>query len=278
MSAQRPTRAGDRGRPSAEAEAVKHCCANLYESDLAKALLGESFHPGGLALTERLGRLLGLGPAARVLDVASGTGASALRLAECFGCEVVGIDYGERNVLRAEAAAKAAGASARVRFERADAERLPFPDGRFDAVVCECALCTFTDQPAAVRELGRVLSGGGRLGISDVTCEGPLPDELEGLLAWVACIAGARPLADYAAGLRSGGLEVQLQERHDGALLETVRQIRGRLFGAELVAAVQNAAVQGVDFAAAGRLARAASRAIEQGVLGYGLIVACKPE
>ena len=31
---------------------VKQCCANLYESDFAKLLLGESFHPGGLKLTE----------------------------------------------------------------------------------------------------------------------------------------------------------------------------------------------------------------------------------
>ena len=41
-------------------EAVKQCCARLYESDFAKILLGDSFHPGGLRLTERLGTLLGL--------------------------------------------------------------------------------------------------------------------------------------------------------------------------------------------------------------------------
>jgi arsenite methyltransferase len=31
---------------------VKQGCADLYESDSAKMLLGESFHPGGLKLTE----------------------------------------------------------------------------------------------------------------------------------------------------------------------------------------------------------------------------------
>ena len=41
-------------------ETVKQCCARLYESDFAKMLLGDSFHPGGLKLTERLGTLLGL--------------------------------------------------------------------------------------------------------------------------------------------------------------------------------------------------------------------------
>jgi arsenite methyltransferase len=34
--------------------AVKQCCAALYESDAARLLLGDSFHPGGVELTERL--------------------------------------------------------------------------------------------------------------------------------------------------------------------------------------------------------------------------------
>ena len=61
-------------------ETVKQCCARLYESDFAKMLLGESFHPGGVKLTEHLGTLLGLRAQSRVLDIASGTGTSALFL------------------------------------------------------------------------------------------------------------------------------------------------------------------------------------------------------
>ena len=44
-------------RPEAD---VKQCCARLYENDLARYLLGESFHPGGLQTTRRLGDLLRL--------------------------------------------------------------------------------------------------------------------------------------------------------------------------------------------------------------------------
>ena len=73
-------------------ETVKQCCARLYESDFAKMLLGDSFHPGGVKLTERLGTLVGLTSQSRVLDIASGKGTSALFLAERFGCEVIGID------------------------------------------------------------------------------------------------------------------------------------------------------------------------------------------
>src|SRR5260370_39621465 len=75
-------------------ETLKQCCAKLYESDPARVLLGDTFHPGGLKLTERVGSLLSLTPESRALDVASGKGTTALFLAERFGCQVVGIDYG----------------------------------------------------------------------------------------------------------------------------------------------------------------------------------------
>src|SRR5713226_1553317 len=113
-------------------ETVKQCCAQLYESDFAKLLLGDSFHPGGVKLTERLGTLLGLTPDSRVLDIASGKGASALFLAERFGCEVLGVDYSGQNVEQANAAAVDKGLDARVRFQQGDAEKLPVDDDAFD--------------------------------------------------------------------------------------------------------------------------------------------------
>jgi hypothetical protein len=57
---------------------TKQCCAAVYDSDAAKLLLGDALHPGGTELTERLGRMLNLGPRMRVLDVAAGRGTSAL--------------------------------------------------------------------------------------------------------------------------------------------------------------------------------------------------------
>src|SRR5260370_41659650 len=82
-------------RPAgAHTDELKACCAAVYASDWARLLLGESFHPGGLALTERLGTLLDLGPGKRVLDIAAGQGSSAIFLAQRFGCEVIGAEYG----------------------------------------------------------------------------------------------------------------------------------------------------------------------------------------
>src|SRR6516162_5356321 len=80
--------------PEPSVEEIKSCCATLYQSDLVRFLLGDSFHPGGEALTMRLGELLQLGPEHSVLDVASGQGTSAILLAQRFGCRVQGVDYG----------------------------------------------------------------------------------------------------------------------------------------------------------------------------------------
>jgi arsenite methyltransferase len=187
---------------------IKQCCAGLYESDAAKLLLGDSFHPGGAKLTEHLGQALNLTARSRVLDVAAGTGESAFHLARQFRCEVVGIDYGGKNVDGAARAAKAMGLHKRVCFHRADAERLPFADQSLDAVICECAFCTFPNKRAAADEFARVLRVGGRVGISDVTRNSALTADLDGLLSWIACIADAQPAARYAELLSTSGLKV----------------------------------------------------------------------
>lgn len=253
---------------------IKACCSALYESDWARLLLGDSFHPGGLALTERLGKLTGLGPGQRVLDVASGSGASAIFLAQQFGCQVVGVDYGSDSVSQARAAAAETGLAGQVRFEQGDAELLPFADDAFDVLFCECAFCTFPDKPAASAEFARVLRSGGRLGLSDLTRSGPLPPELDGLLAWITCIADAQPLDHYLGFLRRAGLVTQQIEPHDQALSQTVADIRARLLGAELLVKLKKIDLPGVDFEEARKVARSAAETIRQGKLGYTLLVA----
>src|SRR5258707_15197332 len=95
---------------------VKQCCASAYDSDIARLLLGDSFHPGGTRLTERLGELLNLTPSMRVLDVAAGKGTSAIALARRFGCDTVGIDFSRRNVEEANRDAKALGLGEKASF------------------------------------------------------------------------------------------------------------------------------------------------------------------
>jgi arsenite methyltransferase len=256
---------------------VKQCCAALYESDAARLLLGESFHPGGTRLTERLAQILNLTPQTRVLDVAAGKGASAVFLAARFGCEVVGLDYGGKNVEEAVRNANDMGLSERVSFWQGDAERLPFADGSFDAIICECAFCTFPNKQAAANGFARVLRKGGRVGLSDLTRNGALAPELDGLLSRIACIADAQPLLRYAALLSGADLAVGVIEEHNSALVELVNQMRLRLLAADVMVGLKKIALPGFDFETAREVAKHALQAIKEGSLGYAIVTASKP-
>jgi arsenite methyltransferase len=253
---------------------IKACCAAVYESDWARLLLGDSFHPGGLVLTERLGTMLELAPGQRVLDAAAGAGSSAIYLAQQFDCQVVGLDYGREAVATAKAAALEAGLAGKVHFEQGDAERLPFPDNYFDAVIIECAFCTFPDKSTAAGELARVLKPGGRLGLSDLTRSGPLPPELDTLLAWVACIADARPVEEYERYLEAAGLVIETVEAHDEVLAQSINDVRDKLLGAELLVNLKKIELPGGDFDQARVIARSAAAAVHAGKLGYMLMLA----
>jgi arsenite methyltransferase len=256
--------------------AIKQCCAAVYDSDAAKLLLGDSLHPGGDALTERLGRMLNLGPQTRVLDVAAGRGTSAFSLAARFGCEVIGLDYSPRNVEAAKRDASGRGLSRTVNFCCGDAERLPFADGAFDAIVCECALCTFPSKPSAAAEFARVVRPGGQVGLSDLTRQGTLPHQLESLAAWIACIADAQPLGEYVGLLAATGLKVVATEEHNGALIDFVNHVRSRLLVAEVMLGLNKPALPGFDIAVVKDFTQHALAAIRAGKLGYAIVIATK--
>lgn len=248
-------------------EEVKTCCAAAYASAAARFLLGDSFHPGGPALTSRLAQALRVGLGQTVVDVASGPGTSAIQLARETGCDVVGVELSAESVRAATQVAQEAGLGTRVRFLQGDAEALPLADGSVDGALCECALCTFPDKQAAAGELARVLRSGGRVAISDITARtAELPAELTSLQAWVACIADARPLEEIAALLEQAGLAIELVEPHDEALAAMLARVRARLRLARFLS--PDAARRGLE------LVDAARAALDQGVLGYGIVVA----
>ncbi len=256
---------------------VKQCCAAFYGSDLARLLLGESFHPGGTRLTDRLGQLTQLTGDSKVLDVAAGRGTSAFRVAQSFGCEVIGVDLSRENVTLANEAARNRGVSDRVNFHIADAEGLPFEADSFDAILCECAFCTFPNKQTAAAEFSRVLKPGGRLGLSDLTrTSAPIP-ELDGLLSWIACIGDAQPVKSYVEMIQRAGLIVSDIEDHSDALIELVHQIQGKLLGAEIAVGLKKLDLPNVNFTDAKRLAQAAVSAVKDGKLGYAVLAAATP-
>ncbi len=261
-----------------DASEIKQCCARLYESEIVTRLLGESFHPGGAALTERLGHLLSLTPESRVLDAASGKGTSAILIAQLFGCTVIGVDLSTQNVGHASAEAHRLGLAGLVSFRVGDAERLPLDDEAVDAVICECAFCTFPDKRAAALEFARVLKPGGRVGLSDITRAPGPPSEFAELMAWVACLADACPAETYAAWLTDVGFVQIAMENHDSALLEMIRGIGSRLFAADILRGLQRVDLPGFDFDAARRLTRQALVAVSERRLGYAIVCAAKAE
>src|SRR5258707_2257858 len=256
--------------------AIKQCCAAVYDSDAVKLLLGDSLHPGGTKLTERLGGMLNLRPRTRVLDVATGRGTSALTLATRFGCEVISLDYSPRNIEAAKRHAGERGLGNKVILYCGDAERLPFADGSFDAIVCECALCTFPNKQSAAAEFARVLRVGGQVGLSDLTRQGTLPPELESLVAWISCIADAQPFVEYSALLAAAGLKVMATEEHNGALVDFVNQIRTRLLMTEVMVGLNKLALSGFDIAMVKDFTRHELEAIRAGKIGYAIMTAAK--
>ena len=199
-------------------------------------------------------------------------------LAKEFGCEVFGVDYGHQNVEAARSLAQTELVESGVQFERSDAETLPFSDESFDAVICECAFCTFPDKAAAAREFFRVLRPGGHVGISDLTRSEILPNDLDGLLAWVACIGDAQTVEGYVTYLQDAGFSVDSIEHHDNALKEMVEQVRMKLLGAEIMAGLNKLRLPDVDLGAAKRMASSAMAAVKQEQLGYAVFCGTKTE
>src|SRR5690606_6016329 len=92
------------------------------------AVIGTTLQLVGESLCEAMD----LRPGSTVLDVAAGNGNATLAAAR-RACDVVSTDYVPALLERGRARAAAEGFD--VRFEQADAENLPYPDGSFDAVL-----------------------------------------------------------------------------------------------------------------------------------------------
>lgn len=120
----------------------------------------------------RAADLAGVGPGARVLDVATGTGDLAIELARRVAPagEVVGSDFSEAMLDRARAkAGEAEPGAVRPRFEWADATNLPYDDDSFDAATVGFGARNFEDLGRGLAEMVRVVRPGGRVVVLEIT-------------------------------------------------------------------------------------------------------------
>jgi arsenite methyltransferase len=167
-----------------------------------------------------------------VLDLGSGGGIDVILSAKRVGPtgHAYGLDMTDEMLALARRNAADAGIP-NVTFLQGLIEEIPLPDASIDVVISNCVINLSTDKPSVLREIGRVLRPGGRIGISDVVAEDRLePEQRAERGSYVGCIAGALSTSEYACGLRAAGFDdVSVEFTHEvadgmhGAIVRAVK-------------------------------------------------------
>ncbi|WP_049565318.1 methyltransferase domain-containing protein [Streptomyces sp. SBT349] len=156
----------------------------------------------------------------RVLDLGSGGGIDVLLSARRVGPtgRVYGLDMTEEMLALALANKAKAGAD-NAEFLKGAIEAIPLPANSVDVVISNCVINLSTDKPAVFAETFRVLTPGGRIGVSDVVADDTLtPAQRAERGDHVGCIAGALSFAEYRRGLQAAGFtEVSITPTHQVA-------------------------------------------------------------
>ena len=224
MAAKGDVRTAVRERYGAIAEGRAGCCGSGGGSGCCGETTTKGLAELGYSAKEAAaipeGANLGLGcgnpialaevrPGETVLDLGSGAGVDAFLAAREVGPEgrVIGVDMTPSMIDRArENAAK--GDYSNVEFRLGEIEHLPVPDASVDVIVSNCVVNLSPEKDRVFREAFRVLKPGGRLLVSDLVLETPLPKETrESIEAYVGCIAGASLKEDYLQLIRGAGFQ-----------------------------------------------------------------------
>lgn len=153
--------------------------------------------------------LASLMPGQTVLDLGSGGGIDCFLAAKRVGPDgrVIGVDMTPQMIDRARANKDKLGAH-NVEFRLGEIEHLPVPDNSVDVVISNCVINLSPDKPQVFREAYRVLKPDGRLAVSDIVTDGPLPDIIkQNLSSWAGCVSGALDRADYISAIERAGFE-----------------------------------------------------------------------
>jgi len=157
--------------------------------------------------------LASLQPGQVVLDLGSGGGIDCFLAAKRVGAtgRVIGVDMTSEMLEKARLNKEKLGV-ANVEFRLGEIEHLPVPDSNVDVVISNCVINLSPDKKQVFREAYRVLKPGGRLAVSDIVTDGPLPAIVQkSLAAWAGCVAGALKIEDYISAIEEAGfMDVEL--------------------------------------------------------------------
>jgi len=151
--------------------------------------------------------LASLQPGQTVLDLGAGGGIDCFLAAKQVGesGRVIGVDMTASMLEKARSNKAKLGAD-NVDFRLGEIEHLPVSDASVDVIISNCVINLSVDKPQVFREAYRVLRPGGKLAVSDMVTDGPLPDKVkDSLSAWTGCIAGAWDVNDYVGAIEAAG-------------------------------------------------------------------------
>jgi len=144
-----------------------------------------------------------------VLDLGSGAGFDCFLAAKKVGAtgRVIGVDMTPEMLDKARGNARKAGV-ANVEFRLGEIENLPVADNSVDVVISNCVINLAPDKKRVFAEAFRVLKPGGRLMVSDLVLNAPLPKAVqESVAAYVGCLAGASLKVDYLRAIELAGFK-----------------------------------------------------------------------
>jgi len=180
-----------------------------------------------------------LRPGETVLDLGSGGGLDCFLAAKQVGesGSVIGVDMTPEMLERARLAASRLGFR-NVEFRQGYLESLPVEAASVDVVISNCVINLSPDKPQVFREVFRTLRPGGRVAVSDIVTNGPLPEALQkNMEAWGACVAGALDVSEYTTGLSEAGFtDVKVQPKGDASELIEAAGLKGKIFSAAITA------------------------------------------
>jgi arsenite methyltransferase len=198
----------ERIKSSASCCSSDACCSpesSLYPIDLLTTVpsdVANTSYGCGDPIT-----LASLKPGQTVLDLGSGAGLDCILAAQKVGetGHVIGVDMTPEMIERAKANAKRVNLK-NVEFRLGYLENLPVDSSTVDVIISNCVINLSPDKGKVFNEAFRVLAPGGKLAVSDIVTDGPLPETIkQSLSAWAGCVAGAVEAEDYIGMMKSVG-------------------------------------------------------------------------